>query len=289
MKVCGFTIIRNAIKYDFPIKEAILSIEPLCEVIYVGVGNSEDETRNLIKSISSKIIIIDTVWDDGLRKGGKVLAVETDKVFKQIPDDFDWCFYIQGDEAVHEKYHTQIKKGMSENLNNKKVDGLLFKYLHFYGSYKYVARSTKWYRNEIRIIRNNKSIYSYRDAQGFRKNENEKLNVNPIDAYIYHYGYVKNPAIMKEKINNSNKMWYDDESLKKVSIQKEEFDFHSIDILEEFYGTHPHGFKERLERSNWGFKFDTNQTKRSIKEKIKYFVEKYTGWRIGEYKNYRIV
>ena len=289
MKVCGFTIIRNAIKYDFPIKEAILSIEPLCEVIYVGVGNSEDETRNLIKSISSKIIIIDTVWDDGLRKGGKVLAVETDKVFKQIPDDFDWCFYIQGDEAVHEKYHTQIKKGMSENLNNKKVDGLLFKYLHFYGSYKYVARSTKWYRNEIRIIRNNKSIYSYRDAQGFRKNENEKLNVNPIDAYIYHYGYVKNPAIMKEKINNSNKMWYDDESLKKVSIQKEKLDFHSIDILEEFYGTHPHGFKERLERSNWGFKFDTNQTKRSIKEKIKYFVEKYTGWRIGEYKNYRIV
>ena len=287
MKVCGFTIIRNAIKYDFPIKEAILSIDPLCDVIYVGVGNSDDNTRNFITSISPKIVIIDTIWDDNLREGGKVLAVETNKVFKEIPNEFDWCFYIQGDEAVHEKYHDNIRKGMLENLNNKKVDGLLFHYLHFYGSYDYVAKSSKWYRNEIRIIRNNKAFYSYKDAQGFRKNENEKLNVKSIDAYIFHYGYVKNPAVMKEKMNNSNRMWHDDEKLSQLLIADSDFDYHSIDQLAKFEDTHPIVFNERVKNTNWNFEFDTNKSKRTWKENIKFWIETLTGWRIGEYKNYR--
>jgi hypothetical protein len=35
-------------------------------------------------------------------------------------------------------------------------------------------------------------IRSYRDAQGFRIND-RKLKVKLIDAYIYHYGWVKPP------------------------------------------------------------------------------------------------
>ena len=94
MKIAGFTIIRNAIKYDYPVVEAITSILILCDEFYVGVGKSDDDTRNLISSINSeKIKIIDTVWDDNLRQGGAVLAIETNKVFDAIPNDFDWCFY----------------------------------------------------------------------------------------------------------------------------------------------------------------------------------------------------
>src|SRR3954462_14807996 len=99
MKVAGFTIIRNAVKFDYPVLEAITSVLPLCDVFYVGVGNSEDETRKLIENIGSpKIRISDTVWNDSLRVGGAVLADETNKVFDVIPLEFDWCFYIQSDE-----------------------------------------------------------------------------------------------------------------------------------------------------------------------------------------------
>ena len=192
MKVTGFTFIRNAITYDYPVVEAISSILPLCDDFVVAVGNSDDGTRELIKSIHpDKIRVIDTVWDDSLRTGGRVLAVETDKAFKAIGDDTDWCFYIQGDEVVHEKYHDAIRKGMERWKDDKRVDGLLFKYEHFYGSYDYVGTSTRWYPYEIRIVRNDKNIYSYRDAQGFRKSDEEKLNVKLLDAYVYHYGWVK--------------------------------------------------------------------------------------------------
>src|SRR6266403_2114004 len=169
MKVAGFTFIRNAIKNDYPIVEAITSILPVCDEFVVALGNSDDETEQLILGINSpKIKIIHTVWDDTLREGGTVFATETDKAFNAISADADWAFYIQGDECVHEKYLPLIKQEMEDNLNDKEVEGLLFKYKHFYGSYDYYGHSRRWYRREIRILRNNKAIHSYRDAQGFR-------------------------------------------------------------------------------------------------------------------------
>ena len=61
MKISGFTIARNVVKYDYPIVEAITSILPLCDEVIVAVGKSEDDTLALIKSINSpKIKIIET-------------------------------------------------------------------------------------------------------------------------------------------------------------------------------------------------------------------------------------
>ena len=51
MKVSGFTFVRNAIKYDYPIVEAIQSILPLCDEVIVAVGNSDDGTLDLILSL----------------------------------------------------------------------------------------------------------------------------------------------------------------------------------------------------------------------------------------------
>ena len=85
MKVSGFTFVRNAIKYDYPVVEAIRSLLPICDEFIVAVGNSEDDTRNLVLSIGDpKIRIVDTIWDDSMREGGKVLAIETNKAFDAI-------------------------------------------------------------------------------------------------------------------------------------------------------------------------------------------------------------
>ena len=159
MKVTGFTFIKNAIKYDYPVVEAIQSILPLCDDFVVAVGKSDDDTLALIQSISTdKIKIIETVWDETKRVGGQVLAIETDKAFQAITSDSDWAFYIQGDEVIHEKYHAVIKENMLKYKEEQTVDGLLFKYLHFYGSYDYVVVSSNFYKHEIRVIKNNKKI-----------------------------------------------------------------------------------------------------------------------------------
>jgi hypothetical protein len=290
MKVAGFTIIRNALKYDYPAVEAITSILPICDVFYVGVGKSEDKTRELIEAIDSdKIKIIDTVWDDSLRSGGKLLSIETNKVFDAIPTDVDWCFYIQSDECVHEGDLQKIKESMLIHLENKNVQGLLFEYKHFYGDYKYIGAGRRWYKNEIRIIRNDKKIRSYKDAQGFRTVYDEKLKVKITGASIYHYGWVKPPAKQQAKQENFHKMWHDDEWMKKNIAKTEEFDYSNIDLLEPYTGTHPKIMEERIEKADWRFDYDKSKVPVNFKYRFLFWIEKFTGWRVGENRNYRVV
>ncbi|MFY9309518.1 MAG: glycosyltransferase family 2 protein [Bacteroidia bacterium] len=289
MKVSGFTIVRNAIKYDYPIVEAIQSILPVCDEVVVAVGNSDDGTLELIKNIQSdKIKIVETVWDDSLRVGGAVLADETNKAFTAISDDSDWAFYIQGDEIIHEQFLPAIRETMLKYKNAPEVEGLLFNYTHFYGSYDYIGDSRQWYRKEIRIIKNDKFISSYKDAQGFRKN-GRKLNVKPVDASIFHYGWVKPPAAQQAKQQSFHKLWHDDTWMKEHIPEVEEFDYSAIDSLAHFKGQHPQVMKERINRMNWCFSFDPTKRRLSFKQRFLGWIESSTGWRIGEYKNYKIV
>ena len=206
MFVSGFTIARNVVKADYPIKEAVYSILPLCDEMVIAVGKSDDDTLNYIKSFDSpKIKIIETIWDDSLREGGKVLAIETNKAMDAINPNADWCFYIQADECLHEQYLEPLKSLMLKYKDEQSIDGLLFNYTHFYGSYDYVADSRHWYRKEIRIIRNNAQIRSFKDAQGFRKND-QKLKVKETGASIYHYGWVKHPKQQLEKLKQARKL-----------------------------------------------------------------------------------
>jgi glycosyltransferase involved in cell wall biosynthesis len=289
VKVSGFTFIRNAVKYDYPVREAILSILPLCDEVIVMVGNSDDGTRALIESIGDhRIKIFDSVWDDSLREGGKVLADETNKAFDKVSADSDWAFYIQGDEVFHEHGMEAINDAMKKHRDNKQVEGLLFNYHHFYGSYDYVGDSRRWYRKEIRIIRNDKSIRSYRDAQGFRKN-GKKLKVKPVYAFIHHYGWVKPPSAMQAKQVSFNKLWHSDQWVKEHIPDVTEFDYTGIDSLKLFRGTHPEVMKPRIAAQNWKFTFDPTKRKQSVKILVLKLIEDFTGWRVGEYKNYRVV
>ena len=291
MKVCGFTFIRNAEKFDFPVVEAITSILPVCDYFVVAVGRSDDHTREIIQNIDpQKILIIDTVWDESLKKGGAVYASETNKALDAIPADFDWCFYIQGDEVLHEKYIDVVQNAMQENLDKKEVEGLLFGFRHFYGTYDYVGDCRHWYRNEIRIIRNDKSIRSYRDAQGFRKN-GEKLNVIPLNAEIYHYGWVRHPEFMNQKIE-AVREFYDEISMKETQkrVIEEEFNYSAeYDVLARFEGTHPAVMNDRISRLNWSVNIDLKKTNLKSKYKLLYKFEKIFGVRLFEYRNYKLM
>lgn len=290
MHVTGFTFIRNAVKFDFPIVEAITSILPICDEFVVAVGKSEDETLELVRQIDpQKIRIIETVWDESLKDGGVVYAKETDKAFEAISAQSDWAFYIQGDEVVHENDLPKIKAAMERWKDDKNVDGLLFHYTHFYGSYDYIGDSPTWYRHEIRVVRNNKRIYSYRDAQGFRKNNNEKLRVKLVDARIYHYGWVKDPRVMQEKYVHIHQYWHGGDVESHVNVSAEGFDYSQIDSLAKFTGSHPRVMLPRIERQNWQFSHDISHKNLRFKYRLKMWVARLTGWYIGEYKNYKLL
>ncbi len=289
MKISGFTIIKNAVINDYPIVEAITSILPVVDEMIVLVGDSSDNTRQLVQSINSnKIKIFDSVWDPSLRKGGKAFAVETNKAFNLINPQSTWAFYIQADEAVHEKYLPAILDACTKYKDVEQVEGLLFKYLHFYGTYDYVGDSRRWYNREIRIIKNDKRINAYRDAQGFRRGK-KRLKVKLIDAYIYHYGWVKNPERMKKKMKEVSKYWLGEADMQAFIKSEYFFDYKEYDSLEKFTGTHPSVMKKRIKEKNWDVTFDLRKKKFSLKDKLLYWFEKKAGVRLFDFKNYRII
>jgi len=289
MKVSGFTFIRNAVKFDYPVVEAISSVLPFVDEFIVMSGNSEDETNQLVESIGSdKIKIFRSIWDDTLRSGGRVLAAETDKAMEKIALDSDWGFYIQADEIFHEESAESVLKSMKKYKDDVSVEGLLFNYRHFYGSYDYVADSRRWYRKEIRIIRPHTGISSWKDAQGFRKNRRH-LKVKESGGSIYHYGWVKPPEFQQAKQQYFHKLWHNDQWMKENVPDVPEFDYSKVDSVQRFKGSHPFVIRERINRQNWEVNIDPSKKRLSLRLRMLLFIEKLTGWRIGEYRNYRLL
>ncbi|HUR67011.1 MAG TPA: hypothetical protein VMZ03_11745 [Chitinophagaceae bacterium] len=291
MKICGFTFVRNAVKYDYPVIQSIRSILPIVDEFVVNVGNSDDETLQLIGSIGSpKIKIFHSVWDESLKEGGRVLAAETDKALAHVSPHYDWAFYLQADEVVHENDLGKIVDSAHKYANDKKVEGLLFKYIHFYGTYDYIGDSRRWYGNEIRMIRNNRNIVSFRDAQGFRTRENKKLAVKKIDAHIYHYGWVRHPHKQLEKLNSFYTLWNGESYTAPAIDDEQQFDFFKdVDSLAIFKGSHPSVMNERIKQKNWQVNFDVKKKRFSLKDSLLYRFEKLTGKRLFDYRNYRII
>jgi len=286
MFVSAFTFAKNAVLFDYPVKEAILSVLPICDEIIVLVGDCEDGTLELVSSINDpKIKIYRSIWNATLREGGKVLADETNKAFAYVDKRSDWVIYIQADECLHENSHAAVLNTMRNCLQNQNIEGLLVDFVHFYGSYDYVGDSPRWYRKEIRIIRNNPKIESYKDAQGFRI-DGRKLRVNDSGGIYHHYGWVKHPNVQKLKQKEVNKLWHDDNWIETHIGAAEAFDYGNIDSLKHFAGSHPQVIQQRIQRINWHFDFDPTKRKLNFKYRLKLIVEKLFGFRPGEYKNY---
>jgi hypothetical protein len=287
MSISGFSFVRNGVKFDYPFCESILSILPLVDEFVIVVGKSEDETLEKVRSIDSdKIKIVETVWEESLREGGKILAQQTNVALENITGD--WGFYLQADEVVHENDLPKIKDACEQYFVDKSVEGLLFSYHHFYGSYNYVGNSRRWYRNEIRVVRNRIGVRSWNDAQGFRISE-RKMRVKKIGAQIFHYGWVKSPVHQQEKQHSFHKLWHSDEWVQAHVGDSKNFDYSQSGKLSLFNGTHPTIMKERIQRQNWNFEYNPFLVREHIREKILNWTEEKTGMRIGEYRNYTLV
>ncbi len=247
MKVSGCCIVRDAVKYDYPVVEAIESILPLCDEFIAGVGKSDDGTIELIRNIPG-VTVFESEWDENLRKGGEVLSQETNKAVARCSGD--WIFNIQADEVVHERSLPAVKDALLRYFGVGGVEGLLFDYIHFYGSYDVYKRSFAWYPHEVRVIRGNSGISSQGDAKGFRTG-GKKLIVAPSGGVIHHYGWVRSPEEMLEKKKAFYRFWHDDSFIEKNFVmQKEHCFWDRIWALGVFRGTHPVVMKKRIKGSS---------------------------------------
>lgn len=296
MTISGFSYVRNGFDYDVPFLEAIQSILPICDELIVAVGDSTDGTREAIEAIgSSKIKIVDTVWDMNMRQNGKIFAEQANIALNHISGE--WAFHIQADEVIHENDLDKIAGAIKENEHNHKVEGFLFPFLHFWGGYSYVRNSRRMHKHEIRIFRNNKCVRSYNESQGFRIYSNKeaydageegtKLKVKLLDVPIYHYNGVRNPKSLLKKIEKLSSFFHDGKS---DVVANPETILQQVDRVELFRGSHPKVMHEKVAAQSWEFTFDPKKAVWSKpKDKFLQPIEDFLGFRFGEYKNYKLI
>lgn len=314
MLVSGFTFVKNATKLYYPVKASIESVLPIVDEFIVALGDCDpdDRTREEIESIDSdKIRIIDTVWDLNKYPGGTEYAHQTDIAKHACAGD--WLFYIQCDEAIHEKYLDTVVSACEKYLSDPDVNGLLFRYKHFYGDYWHYHISHDWYPKEIRVIRNLPDIHSWRDAQSFRHIPNfdgldyqtkagtSKVNVVQIDAEIFHYGFVRPPELMARKNRNAVASYHREPGQAKgYSRQLDYFDYGPLNMLAEYKDTHPASMTDWISRFDWRDKLQyegmpnphrPKHKHETFKDRALTFVEQnFLGGRlIGGFKNYNLL
>lgn len=287
MKISGFTYIRNGLKLGYPFIESIQSVLSICDEFIIAVGDSTDGTREAIVALNSpKIKIIDTIWDSTNRIGGTEMALQAKIALENC--SHEWALHIQADEVFHENDIQKIVNAVQKYDNDKTIEGFLFPYLHFYGSYQFVCKSPRWYRREIRMIRNRIGVLPYKDSQGFRLN-NKKLTVKLLDVPVYHYSRVNPPELIKQKMMAFHSM-YNSDAWVKEHYEKKQFVFEdSSELLEKFEGIHPKTMFKRVKNQDWEFIYNSEKVIIPFKYKFKIWVEKLTGWLPFEYKNYKLV
>ena len=240
MKISGFTIVRNAVKFNYPVVASICSILPICDEFIVNVGDSQDGTLELIHSIASpKIRIIQTKWD--MSQKPQVLSQQTNLALKECKGD--WAFYLQSDEVIHEADLHQLKRCMHYYLGQKDVDALRFKWLHFYGSFWRYRVDSGWYQKQDRIVRNNRQVESYDDAFGFRRVDGNPLKTRWTHCFLYHYGWVNSNEAIQKRFENAIDIGY----MNKEMNAPLKGDYGDLNRFPYYAGTHPSVMKETVQ------------------------------------------
>jgi hypothetical protein len=271
MKVSSFTFIRNASHLGYPIVESIRSVLPICDEYVVNVGESEDNTLELIKSIGDpKIRILETKWNDKMKVKGFVYGQQ--KTIAHYSCTGDWAFYLEGDEVVHEDDLQNIYSAMEKNLDNPSVEAMVFDYIHFYRRQDTYIDSPGWYRRAPRIIRNSLRAYSPDGLFFVVLTSNKKgryPNAVLANARIFHYGYLKSEDQWRTKICQVVHYW---------NQKPHDFSYADIDpaIIRKFSGTHPAIMKDWLSRNSSELILDPNYrlSRRDIRQRLKGKLEK---------------
>ncbi|MCM2323602.1 MAG: glycosyltransferase family 2 protein [Oligoflexia bacterium] len=301
MKVSGFTILRNGTKFDYPYLESLRSLLPLVDELIVNVGRGEDDTLERIQEFArteggGKVSWFETDWplnDPEKRKGGLILSEQTNLALERCTGD--WCLYLQADEVLHEGDAPRLRQAMERNLSRPEIEGLLFDYVHFYGSFDVVQQTRSAYRREVRVVRRATGPRSVGDAQSFRKADGSKLRVARAWARVFHYGWVRTPDAMKEKTYFMDQLYHgkprEQDAETGTPHTGDNYRYKKIWGLRSFHATHPAVMRERIAKKGWHWDLANSPFVWSWSDSKKITLdlfERLTGIRPFEYRSYRL-
>ncbi len=272
-RLAAITFLRNGVRLGYPFIESIRSVLSIVDEFVVVVGESDDGTLDAVRSIGdSRLRVVESVWNTSV-PNGFVYAQQT--MLALFQTRARWVLSIQGDEVVHEDDLEKLQAAIEAADSDPRIEALTFEYLHFYGRPDLLGRGSRWYRREVRLLRNAKRFIVPSDAQCYTIVERNRRmrypNTRPSGARMFHYGWLRPTEAHLSKALEVSAMWGG-----KIVPAKP---YAQVDrrALESFHGTHPRVAQTWLATvANREFAPDRNYklTLRDRRFRVKDFVER---------------
>lgn len=198
-QLAGTMFIRNGEQFDYCYMEAIDSMLKFCDAVFVVDAGSNDGTLDKLRTIKNeKFNLIEREEAEWFRQKGKgqsKLCYFTDIAIEAAEKaGYEYSFYCQADEVVHEKSYADIRKACG-----LQYEGYMVTRVNLWGN-PYYELNVEHDRMPCskEIIRLTKTKYrSVGDAESIAVPQVNTYFINGIK--IYHMGFVRDREKMVDK------------------------------------------------------------------------------------------
>jgi hypothetical protein len=250
-------ILRNIVKFKYPIKRVVNSVYDLADEIILSVDpTSEDGSLEYCKTFfggRKKITIIESIWDlRNIDRNGAEFSRQTNVAIDACNGDY--VFSLQGDEAVFEGDFETIRSEI-EFMGKNGFNSSEMLRIYFYGS--------------IDVIRSDWSVPINRlFKRGTMRSSGDAMFCEPVGenkvykskVCIYHYSRIGDPSVISSRIRFLDGLFHKDENLLDPDdLPQYKFDVFNFDcynkpeidvgrqkvngnVLFKYYGSHPAPF-----------------------------------------------
>lgn len=207
MTISGFTIARNAVRYNYPFRECLAAMRPLCDELLLAYDPTPDDgtdelAKQLAEELDLKLFV--SKWNMDNFKGGTELGIQTDIAMEQCK--YEWNLYVQLDEAFHEDDVEKIKS-FPEDLPGD-VTGIDFTRAYFFGNLHTIRKD--WSVPITRLTRKGTHVYSDFDGMNCKP-----LTGRHIDSgvWMFHYSRIGEADEISKRVRNLDGFYHPPETL----------------------------------------------------------------------------
>jgi len=205
--ISGCTIVRDAVRLDYPLEESIASYAPICdEIIICWDPTSTDATKQLVEKIAAQfpqVRLVESVWDLEKRKGGLELSRQALIALAHCTQP--WSLYIEADEALHERYHEDLRA----YVRDPNLAGLAFERRSFLHS---LDKEIPEYRvGIVRMFRSGCGRLTG-DTISFQVEGHDGQTI-PTQALLFNYSRLGTDEENADRLGNLDRFYNSDESL----------------------------------------------------------------------------
>lgn len=212
MLLSAYSYIKNAEKFDYPMRESLLSVMEVCDEVVVGYAvDSDDRTLPILQDFAERHpklrLFPSEVWKTP-RTGGETIRLAAEEAMAACRGEWRW--HVQADEVYTREDAREVRR-LVEMYLHQSVHGFRFQVLHFYGDYDTLiapaAQEIGWYQHTIRLARAGQGRH-FGDAWTMTLASDLPTAVVNTPIRIFHYGHVREHEAMRRKSSYMEQLYH---------------------------------------------------------------------------------